>query len=167
MLIERHVGSIACVLAMTPLDDSRHGEATTAAVAKMLMVLPSKESGELGSEAKGEAYMDALEDVPFWAVQEAMRKWHRSEYGPKHEYKWQPGPSTLRDLSMIETYRVMAIRRRLTELVAAEPLMEFTESHRVNMRAKLEAHLKGLLGINKTSATGERIAPTESEEDAA
>lgn len=141
MLIEQHVSVLADILAMTPEEDERHGELTLTTVTKMSMVLPSKETGDLAAEAKGEAYMAALEDVPSWAVQEAMRKWHRSEYGPKHDYKWQPAPSTLRNLAMIETYRVMGIRRKLNELLLAEPLLEFTPEHREKMKARMAEFL--------------------------
>lgn len=137
MLIEQHVTDLNAVLAMTPCEDEIHGELTLTTVTKMTLVLPSKEAGELANEAKGEAYMAALEDVPSWAVQEAMRKWHRSEYGPKYDYKWQPAPSTLRELAMIETYRVMGVRRKLNELLLAEPLQEFTPEHEAAMRAKM------------------------------
>ena len=142
MLVEQHVSALDRVLAMTPYEDQCHGELTLATVSKMMMVLPSREAGELAGEAKGEAYIAALEDVPSWAVQEAMRKWHRAEYGPKHDYKWQPGPSTLREVAMIETYRVMGIRRKLNEILVAEPLLEFTEGHRTAMKAKTADYLK-------------------------
>lgn len=140
-LIEQHVSALTDILAMTPDEDQRHGELTLVTVTKMTMVLPSKEAGDLAGEAKGEAYMAALEDVPSWAVQEAMRKWHRSEYGPKHDYRWQPAPSTLRNLAMIETYRVMGIRRRLNDLLLAEPLIEFSEEHLASMKARVQTHL--------------------------
>lgn len=169
MHIEQHVAALDALFAMTPQVDTRHGEATMTAVSKMLLVLPAKESGDLGGEAKGEAFMDALEDVPYWAVQEAMRRWHRAEYGAKHDYRWQPAPATLRELSMIETYRALAIRRQLSELRAAEPLIEFSDEHRAIMRARFEAHIRGALSVNKRrphEATGERIAPG-AEENAA
>jgi hypothetical protein len=142
MLVEQHVSALDGVLAMTPFEDQCHGELTLATVSKMMMVLPSREAGELAGEAKGEAYIAALEDVPSWAVQEAMRKWHRAEYGPKHDYKWQPGPSTLREVAMIETYRVMGVRRRLKEVLAAEPLLEFTPEHEASMQKRVESYLK-------------------------
>ena len=165
MLVERHISDLTKVLTMTPYEDERHGELTLVTVTKMTMVLPSRESGDLAGEAKGEAYMAALEDVPSWAVQEAMRKWHRGEYGPKHDYKWQPAPSTLRELAMIETYRVMATLRMLSDLLAAEPLIEFTEDHRVSMKAKVAAHLRGKLSPKRAEPTPERLATTD--EDAA
>lgn len=141
-IVEQHVASLNAVLAMTPFEDESHGELTLTTVTKMTMVLPSKESGDLGAEAKGEAYMVSLEDVPSWAVQEAMRRWYRSECGERHDYKWQPGPSTLRDISLIEVYRVMAVRRKLTDLLAAEPILEFTPAQEARMRKKVAQYLK-------------------------
>jgi hypothetical protein len=141
LLIEKHVAGLNAVLAMTPYEDVQHGELTLTTVTKMTLVLPSRETGDLAGEAKGEAYMAALEDVPSWAVQEAMRKWHRSEYGPKHDYKWQPAPSTLRELAMIETYRVMGVRRKLNDLLLAEPLIEYTAVQQAAMKARLAKHL--------------------------
>lgn len=142
MLVEQHVSALEAMLSMTPYNDESHGSLTMQTVTKMMLVLPSRESGDLVGQAKGEAYMDALDDVPSWAVQEAMRKWHRSEYGPKHDYKWQPAPATLRDLAMIETYRVMGIRRKLNEVLSAEPILEFTPEHEASMKARVADYLK-------------------------
>jgi hypothetical protein len=141
ILIEQHVSALLDALAMKPCEDMRHGELTLTTVTKMTMVLPSKETGDLAGEAKGEAFMAALEDVPSWAVQEAMRKWHRSEYGPRHDYKWQPAPATLRELAMIETYRVMAVRRKLNDLLLAEPLLEFSPEREAEMKARIASYL--------------------------
>jgi hypothetical protein len=142
VLVEQHVSALADVLAMTPYEDMQNGQLTLATVTKMTMVLPGREAGDLTGEAKGEAYMAALEDVPSWAVQEAMRKWYRAEYGAKHDYKWQPGPAILRELALIETYRVMAVRRKLNEVLAAEPLIEFTDEQQESMRSRISEYLK-------------------------
>lgn len=141
-VVEKHVFELETMLSMTPYEDESHGSLTMQTVTKMMLVLPSRESGDLGSQAKGEAYMDALDDVPCWAVQEAMRKWHRAEYGEKYDYKWQPAPATLRELAMLETYRVKAVRRKLNEVLAAEPLREFTPEHEEAMRTNLSRILK-------------------------
>jgi len=140
--IEQHVGRINEMLAMTPDEDTSHGELTLSTVTKMTLVLPSRESGDLGGEAKGEAYMAALEDVPSWAVQEAMRRWHRAEYGTKHDYRWQPAPATLREIAMIEVYRVMAIRRQLNDLLLAEPELVFTPKEQAKMIERTAEHLQ-------------------------
>jgi hypothetical protein len=142
MLVEQHISALDGILAMTPCEDIQHGQLTLSTVTKMTMVLPGREAGDLAGEAKGEAYMAALEDVPSWAVQEAMRRWYRAECGPKHDYKWQPGPATLRELAMLETYRIIGLRRRLNDIVAAEPLLEFTPEHEASMRAKVDEYLK-------------------------
>jgi hypothetical protein len=141
MLVERHIKDLTEVLAMTPYEDQRHGELTMTTVTKMTLVLPSREAGDLAGEARGEAYMAALEDVPSWAVQEAMRKWYRAECGSKHDYKWQPAPATLRELAMIETYRVMGTRRKLNDLLIAEPLIEFTPEQEASMRERMASYL--------------------------
>jgi hypothetical protein len=141
-VVERHVAAINEMLAMTPYEDERHGELTLTTVTKMTMVLPSREAGDLAAEAKGEAYMAALEDIPSWAVQEAMRRWYRSECGDKHDYRWQPAPATLREVSMIEVYRAMAVRRRLTDLINAEPMIEYTPEQEAKMRKKVARYLK-------------------------
>jgi hypothetical protein len=64
MLIERHISALDGIMLMTPERSAADGEATTIAVSKMTMILAGKEAGELASEAKGEAFIDALEDVP-------------------------------------------------------------------------------------------------------
>jgi hypothetical protein len=136
-LVEQHVAALDDVLKMTPAEDTTHGVSTLTTVTKMTMALPSKEAGDMAGDAKGEAYMAALEDVPSWAVQEAMRRWYRGECGEKYDYVWQPGPSTLRTISMTETYRVMAVRRKLNELLLAEPIREFTPEQEAAMRKKI------------------------------
>jgi hypothetical protein len=141
MLVEQHIAALNEVLAMTPMEDIGHGELTMTTVTKMTLVLPSKEVGDLAGEARGEAFMAALDDVPSWAVQEAMRKWHRAEYGPKHDYKWQPAPATLRELAMIEVYRVMGTRRKLNDLLRAEPMIEFTPEQEASMKARIASYL--------------------------
>lgn len=142
MQVERHISALNGALAMTPADDMSHAELTMTTVTKMTLVLPSRETGDLAAEARGEAFMAALEDVPSWAVQEAMRKWYRGDHGARHDYKWQPAPATLRELSLLEMYRVMGTRRRLKSLLIAEPLREFTEEEEAAMRAKLAPLLK-------------------------
>jgi hypothetical protein len=46
------------------------------------------------SDAFTEDYLDAIEDLPAWAVREAIRKWNRAESpkldGKKHAFIWRP-----------------------------------------------------------------------------
>lgn len=140
MLVERHISALDAIMAMTPEAGDRFAEATTIAVSKMTLVLAGREAGDFAAEAKGEAFIDALEDVPFWAVQEAMRKWHRGEHGAEYDYKWQPAPATLRELSMVEVYRAKGVRRGLADAAAASPMLEFTAEQEASMKERV-AHL--------------------------
>lgn len=167
--IEHHMQALQRTLTLTPTDDPKCAEVTMIAVSKMALVLAGRENGEYAAEARGEAYMDALDDVPAWAVQEAIRKWYRAEHGARHDYKWQPDPATLRELAQIEVLRVRGTVRRLGNLVAAEPQMVFSEEHMALMKEKLSALARGALSVNrpapKPSAAGEKLPP--SAEDAA
>ena len=127
------------IFKMTPENADQFAEATLTAVSKMMVTLGGRETGELGAEAKGEAFMAALEDLPSWAVQEASRKWYRGEYGAGHDYKWMPAPSTLRELAQIEVLRVKGVERQLADLVSAEPLREFSAEHESKMRERVKS----------------------------
>jgi hypothetical protein len=76
----------------------------------------------------------------------------------------------LREIAQIEVYRVRSTVRRLGQIVAAEPEVEFTDEHRSDMRARLSALVSGTLDANRTAtdeATGEKPAPSSEEENAA
>lgn len=110
----------------------------------MIMVLASKTGGEDAMEAKGEAYMMALEDIQSWAVEEAARKWYRGEYGPEYDYKWMPDPATIRSLSKIESSRMHAALMLAIDLKLAEPLLEepdYSDEYRAKMLERL-SHIK-------------------------
>jgi hypothetical protein len=106
--------------------------------------LPGQKAGEAGAEATGEAYQTALEDMPPWAVKAAIRHWYRGdaialERTPPHDYRWRPAPAVLRKLSFYEMMRVMGRIRRLKQLLSAVPLIEYSEEHCTDMRAKLRS----------------------------
>lgn len=67
-----------------------------AVLAKMIMAYPMcAGSGELGAAARAEAYLDALSDMPAWAIAEAVRRWNRGQAG-EHNYSFAPAPAILR-----------------------------------------------------------------------
>lgn len=140
MLVENHIHSMVPLFSMRPENDPSHAQATLIAVSKMQLSLAGKESGELAAEARGEAYMAALEDVPCWAVQEAARKWYRGQCGDGHDYRWMPAPFILRNIAQNEELRVSATVRKLRDLIAAEPLIEFSKDHMDKMRERVAEH---------------------------
>ncbi len=101
-LIMSHLDSLRLLLAQTPEASPAAEAETLVSVTKLLLALPSQKTTEEGAEAKGEAYMAALDVVPSWAVAAAIRKWYRGESG-KQDYNWAPAPAILRHVSMLET----------------------------------------------------------------
>jgi hypothetical protein len=117
---------------------------TMATISKMIMVLASKSGGDDAMEARGEAYMMALEDIQSWAVEEAARKWYRGEYGSEYDYKWMPDPATIRSLAHQEAYKVRSALVLAIDIGLAQPLLEepdYSDEYRAKMLEKL-SHLK-------------------------
>lgn len=114
----------ALELAITPTqDDIRQAKAEIAA---MLLVYPQRrtasdaEASAAGRAAAG-AYGAAISDLPLWAVQRAIRAWHRGECGD-HDYAFAPKPAVLRRvaLGMVDVLRNEANHLRL--VLSAKPL---------------------------------------------
>lgn len=133
MQLEKRVAAFEAFFAMTPERDSQSGLVASTVVSKLVLALAGKQGADLAGDAKGEAYMAAVEDVPCWAVEEAARRWYRGECGAEHNYTWPPAPAVLRELSLLEKFRVMAVRRSLKDLAEAESRLEFSDDHRAAM----------------------------------
>lgn len=69
-------------------------------VANMLMAYPMSGGSEETGRARAMAYLAALDDVPPWAVADAVRRWHRGECGSDHNYRFAPSPAELRHAVM-------------------------------------------------------------------
>jgi hypothetical protein len=99
--------------------DARKGR--HALIAKMLLTYPVANASAPVGEARGEAYRDALDDVPPWALDEAIRAWHRGACG-EHDYRWAPAPAVLRAAALARVAPVDAAIADLEKLVAAMAL---------------------------------------------
>lgn len=127
--IDSHIDSLRFLLGQTP-EASQEAEAETLVlVTKMLLVLPSQRTSETGAEAKGEAYMDALDDVPTWSVRAGLRKWYRGECGEDengkpYDYRWAPGPADLRRVSLACLTPTRARILQLERLLSAVPFVD-------------------------------------------
>ena len=140
--IERHVAELGMMCERTPLNQDEAEAETLLIVTKMMMVLPAQRQNEASAEARGEAFMMALDDVPSWAVAAAVRRWYRghggeNERGEKYDCHWCPAPADLRDVAMTEQWRVRGRAMTLTKLLAAEPLIEYSDEHCAAMWARL------------------------------
>lgn len=133
-----HARELGKLLAYTPASSADAEAETLVAVTKLLMVLPGAKSTETGNEARGEAYLVALDDVAPWAVQEAIRKWYRGEHGAKYDYRWAPVPADLRTLAYVEQFRIKNRITMLERVANAEAIVEYSDEHRGNMLKRLQ-----------------------------
>jgi hypothetical protein len=151
--IERHVKSLEDVCGDTPENSTEAEARMLVEITKMMMALPSARLNEAAAEARGELYMAALDDVPVWAMQSAIRRWVRGEAGADYDGKWCPGPNELRDVALKVQASIAYRLRIFRDLLSAEPsLIEFSDEHCAAMRARLAG--LGLISSVKSAAVG-------------
>jgi len=143
--IERHAGELEALCTQTPADSDEWEAKTLIIVTKLMLALPAAQQNEAGAEATGEAFQAALDDVPTWAVDAAMRRWYRgdcgeNERGQAYDYHWRPAPAELRRIALMEKWQVQYRAQTMRKLLAAEPLIEFSDDHRAAMREARDHH---------------------------
>jgi hypothetical protein len=112
--VERHIRVLDAACGPTPADDPETEGAMLIDLTKLMLVLPAPKQNEASAEARGEAYLAALDDVPLWALRSAIRRWYRgdagtNERGEPFDYHWCPAPAELRKIAMSELWRVGGI----------------------------------------------------------
>jgi hypothetical protein len=142
--IERHVSELDELCAQTPTNGANWEGATLVLVTELMLTLPSSQQNEAGVEATGKAFQAALDDVPTWAVAVGIRRWHRcecgeNERGQPYDYHWRPAPAELRRIALVAMREVKERAHILRKLLVAEPLVEFSDEHCAQMRARLAA----------------------------
>lgn len=101
-------------------------------ITKMLMAMASGQTSEIGAQARGEAYLFAVGEVPAWSVDEAVKNWYAGKVRdiPEQDLKWAPAPAVLlrasRDVLAPYHEAITGLRR----LIAARPLLETLSGHR-------------------------------------
>lgn len=92
---------LAELQAIAESDDSPEPQKSRlAVVANMLMAYPMTGSSEEAGRARAQAYLVAIDDVPPWVIAEAVKRWHRGQCGPDHNYRFAPAPAELREVAM-------------------------------------------------------------------
>jgi hypothetical protein len=147
--IRRHLADLDKLEVPTPEFDPDAEAATLVIVTKIMLVLPAQRQNEASAEARGEAYMAALDDVPTWAVAAAARRWYRGdpgndEHGKPYDCSWCPAPADLRRVAMKEIVGIRYRAKQLRQLIAARPRVEYSEEHCAAMRAQLRDLFKSL-----------------------
>lgn len=140
--LERHAKQLDSLCQRTPANDPHAEQETLVAVTKMMLVLPSTTQSELSAEVRGEAFMVALDDLPAWAVQAAIRSWYRRECGKNdkgepYDYHWCPAPAELRCIALAEMRWVNERANTTQTLLRAEPRIEYSDEHRRGMCERL------------------------------
>ncbi len=145
----RHVADLHALCRQTPENEPRAQAEMLVLLTKMMMVLPSSTQNEFSAEARGEAYMESLADMPAWAVRAAIRRWNRGDAGKtpngeEYDYHWCPAPAELRRICWAEMSRIRGRAELLEKLLRAEPLVEFSEDHHQKMRGLFAGLLQTL-----------------------
>lgn len=87
-------------------------------IAKMLMTYPTPNATEQTGAARGDAYLEALDDIPPAVLADGMRRWNRGEAGD-HDYRWAPAPAVLRAVCVKITEPLTEAIRDLEGLLGA------------------------------------------------
>jgi hypothetical protein len=153
--IEQHVIALDRLCADTPHRSARAQEAMLVAVTKIMWATSSATQNDLSAEARGEAFMAALDDVTVWAVQAAARRWYRGDCGTDargrpYDYHWCPAPAELRRIAFVEMWRVWSRAADLRRLLSAVPRKEYLDEHCRVMRERLTT----LFPNSRTSPVG-------------
>lgn len=157
--ISHHLSELRSLCAQTPANDPNAERDMLVVLTKMMFTLPTISQNEISAEARGEAFMMALEDMPTWAVRAGVRRWYRGDCGNNakgepYDYHWCPAPAELRRISSVEMHRVKSRADALDNLLRAEQRLEFDEAHCQSMLNRI-AHLfknNGIPLVGETAA---------------
>ncbi len=155
--IGRHIGDLDALCGPTPIDSCSAEGAMLIELTSMMLVLPAATQNEASAEARGTAYLAALDDLPPWAVRLAILRWYRGDAGTNgrgeaHDYHWAPAPAELRRVAMTELWRIKGRAETLRKLLRAEPLIEYNDEHRRGICERL-AMLEPKFGIPPVGKT--------------
>lgn len=126
------------------------------AIAGLLAFYATGRTGEGGTDVKIRGYMIAVEDLPAWAVGEAIRRWFRGQCG-QQSYDFAPAPAVLRQVASEVALGARGQLVVMRRLLNAKPADEITAEERAATLAKLDA--EGILTAKpKTMRSAEQEA---------
>jgi hypothetical protein len=162
--IEHHAAALEGLYEQTPRDSKEQLRALLVALTKFMWVCSSMAQNELSAEARGEAFVSVVDDLPLWATESAIRKWCRGDCGTDargrpYDYHWCPAPAELRRVAMSELWLVKGRARDLRRLLSAEPRTEYSAEYCREMRERLAGLWRpgtSLVGRNGSGEGGRR-----------
>lgn len=106
-------------------------EAKGVLLLKLLDGLAGRQRSESEGIAKAEMYHDAIDDLPAWAIDKAVKRWARGEcpysVEEKPKYDFPPSPATLRKMALFDmdtAKRDAAKARALLDCIPLERAMD-------------------------------------------
>jgi hypothetical protein len=107
------------------------------AIAKLVGFYATSGLSESQAAVKGEVFLSVVNDLPAWAVEEAVERWFRGQCGNRN-YDFAPSPAVLRetaeDITRIAAGQLVILRRILNAKALPPPLTE-EERARIAERA--------------------------------
>lgn len=147
--IDRHLVELKAV-ALAP-DDNENRKARLGLVAQMLMAYPVAGTQEAG-RARAEAYLAALDDLPPWAVADAIRRWHRGECGDGYNYRWAPAPAELRGIARQPLEPALDAIRHLQDVLEAPSIEEAMDPKWTKPTAQISSERGQVLSLTMRRA---------------
>lgn len=95
-------------------------------ISKMLLTYPVPNASAETGAARGQAYLDAVGDLPAHVIAEAIKRWNRGEAGD-HDYRWAPAPAVLRQICrkvLAPIFEAIEDLNRLLSAVSLERAMD-------------------------------------------
>lgn len=128
-------------------------------IAKMLLAYPVAGASPEAGKARGEAYLDALDDVPPWAIAEAVKRWHKGQCGD-HDYRWAPAPAVLRAAALEQLIPLRAAAKHVSGLLAAQSLEDAMRHNATTKDPRVVAGFKKLSDYLHTARDEPAKEPT-------
>ena len=91
--------------------------ARTVEVAKLLSGFPVGKDGEMATELAMQQYLEAVEDVPAWAVSEARMAIVKGQFG---DIRWAPSPAQFASAARARMHQAESDLSDLTRIVNAD-----------------------------------------------
>lgn len=133
-----HCQQLRALCQRTPEKGDDWAKATMEVLTRMFLSLPSRKESAASADVKMDSYLEALDDVPSWAVAEAMRGWYRGTHSDEYDFSWAPAPAVLRKLSVAESLKFEFRAREIEKVMTIQPFDPKAEEHCASMRKRLK-----------------------------
>lgn len=138
-----HIVELRELLGQTPEQQPDAEQVVLGALTDMFCTLASTTPNEFAAEARGRAFLMTLDDLPYWAVIAAIKRWYRGNCAelalPKQPFNFHfcPAPAELRRVAWYIKAQIESHADMLQRVLDAEAPFDFSVEHRARMLEKL------------------------------